>query len=193
MSTSRSDVTRRMRERLVPLAEEWQSARPDLLMTRAHLCQRLADELDVTRQGMSRYVGEAVASGRLLEIFPLPDWRVNFPDGQDLPRLYARPAEDDPYLYDVQAVKPESRGAGQISFVITPSGLTELLPRVRKRIGWPEPEDAVYYEPFIERRLRPETYSDLHRALIKACPTTLRASQASGILSELLDILRLRR
>lgn len=193
---SHADVRRRLNTNLVPLIESWQEITPGCLITRGYLCQGVAGALVVTRQVASRYIGHAVSEGRLLEIHPLPDWRVCLPEGADLPPLYANPAEGQdekpPAVYELQYSRPDSYGSGNVSFLITPKSLQRLLSVVREQYGLPVPSDAVFYEPVIERVLRTTTHQELRDALFSFNPEVLTPDQVDAMLEPLLKVLRLK-
>lgn len=196
VNPSHVEVRRRLNARLVPLIDSWQEVMPDCLITRGYLCQSVAAALVVTRQVASRYIGYAVCEGRLLEIHPRPDWRVELPEGADLPPLYANPTEDQiekPYaFYELQERQPESYGSGNASFLITPASLKRLLAEVRRIHRLPEPGDAVYYEPVIERVLRPGTYREVKEALAASAPERLTPAHTDAMLETVLKVLQLK-
>jgi hypothetical protein len=190
----RLERTKRIRDSSLKLINKWQTAEPGALMSRAYVALRLADTLQVTRQATSQHISREVADGRLMEIFPKPDWKVDLPGGEDLPPVYAAQDGSSP-VYRLQYNRPEkSRGAGQNSFVITPDGLAQLLPTVRTQLGLPQrdPDGLPYYVPGAQMMLRPETYRELVSALIEVSPMKLTASQAGEQLDPLLKVLRLK-
>lgn len=190
----RLERSKRIRASSIKLINEWQAAEPGALMSRAYVALRLADTLQVTRQATSQHISREVADGKLVEIFPKPDWRIDLPGGEDLPAVYAAQDGASP-VYWLQYNRPErSRGAGQHSFLITPEGLLRLLPEVRTQLGLPQrdPDGPAYYVPGAEMILRPETYRELTSALIAVSPAKLTASQAADQLEPLLKVLKLK-
>lgn len=184
----------RIRENLVPLTEWMQAINPECLLTRGYVTRSIAETLKVTRQAVSQNITKFVADGKFLEIFPKPYWRVDLPGGEDLPTVYAQQSAAADGVYELQYDKPDSRGAGQNSFLITPKALENLLPLVRKQLGLPQPspDSLPFYVPDRDQMLRPEMYTALLKAYVTTSPWKATSSQAAEQLQPLLAVLRLR-
>ena len=122
------------------------------------MAEYVAEDLHVTRTSVRKYMTLAVADGGLLEVQPRRDWLVRLPWGDDLPDLYAVPADPG---YRLVLTKPESKGSGQISFVITPASLGMLLRSLRKQLKLPQrrPGASPLYDPAQRRTLSRDLYA----------------------------------
>jgi hypothetical protein len=187
-------IKERLDNSLVALIEGQQDANPGYLLARSPLARIIAETVGVSRQAVFKHLTEAVADGRLIELRPRSDWQMELPGGDDLPPLYPVPGESRSGVYRLQYARPQSRGAGQISFLSTPGGLESMLPLVRKQLGLPEPphDGMQYYKPLGERSVRPGMYGQLKKALIETSPSPLCASEAGDMLDAVLSVLKLK-
>lgn len=162
----------------------YQALSPHQLLSRRYVALQGAAELAVTRQAVLMYLTRHVATGLILEIKPRRDWRVDLPGGEDLPVLYAAPVDER--FYALQLRSPQSRGAGQTSFVITPEDLETLLAEQRNRLGLPPrvPGAAPVYRPDRDQVVMTEVYEQMVRDVMGRC--SVGRAQASITVNTLL-------
>lgn len=185
------DSAERLDKHLLPYIASVQTIYPSRLLMRGRLCVMAADLLSVTKQSVSARIAKAVAEERLIEIFPRADWMIALPEGVDLPKLFAMPDPAARVAYTLQRKGPLSRGAGGASFITTPDGLRTLLALTRERFDLPDPGDAEFYAPVLERRVRPDDYAHMGKILAENYPEFSGDAHHRDVLRELLSVLKL--
>jgi hypothetical protein len=182
----------RMDEHLLPFVDSLLAVHPDKLVARSHLCAAAASFLTVTRQAVSGRIADAVADGKLIEIFPRSDWLVMLLGGTDLPNLYAVQSGKNSGLYGLVRDRPVSRGSGGVSFITTDAALRELVTGLRKEYGLPDPGEAFYYVPAIERHVRADAYMQMLEVLSRYRAHSPGDASNALVVNELLAVVNLK-
>jgi hypothetical protein len=182
----------RMNMHLLPFVDTMQEEYPGRLIARSRLVKAASTSLRVAQQAVSGRIANAVADGRLIEVFPRADWLVTLPGGEDLPSLYAARGGVSDGVYDLVRQRPTSRGSGGVSFVLSPAGLDDLAADIRERFGLPTPAGAVHYVPAVERHVREEDYKEMLTIMSDYHTSSGIGVGNSVILDEVLSVLKLK-